>query len=118
MASQTVDLVGLGGLSICFRLVHRHLGHVQSAGGVEDDRVEQVLAGVIDRLLADLNRAGRVLAEDGDVDLLAEDFQLLNSRGPLEVGGDEHRFATLLPQGQRGLAGGGRFALAPQSRRA
>ena len=42
--ADQVDLVGLDHAVDLLQLVHRHLGDVQPAGGVEDDGVEQVVA--------------------------------------------------------------------------
>ena len=61
--------------------------------------------------------AGR-LAVDRHADLLAEDLELLDGGGPLQVGGDEQRLAALLAQRQGELAGGGRLAADPAGRRA
>ena len=51
--ADEVDLVGLDLRVDLLQLVHRHLGDVQPAGGVEDDGVEQVLLGVVDGVAAD-----------------------------------------------------------------
>ena len=47
------------------------------------------------------------LAEDGHAGLLAEDAQLLDGGGPLQVGADQERVAALLlpPQGELGRVG-------------
>ena len=52
------------------------------------------------------------LAEDGDVELLADDLELLDGRGALEVGGDEQGLAALRGEHPGELAGGGRLARA------
>ena len=76
----------------------------------------QVVLGVGDGVAADVDRSGRRrLAEDRDADLLAEDFELLDGGGALQVGGDEQRLAAALAQHQGELAGGGRFALTLQA---
>jgi len=100
---QLVDLL---------QLVHRHLIDVQPAGRVEDDGVEEVLLGELDGLAANLDGARGELAEDRDVDLRAEDLQLVDGGGALEVGGDEDGLAALLAEGEGELGGGGRLALA------
>src|SRR5262249_10901020 len=93
------------------QLVHRHLGDVQPAGRVEDYCIERALVGKGDRVAADLDRLSRILAVDGDIDLFAEDLQLVDGRGTLQVGGDQERLAALPAQGQGELAGRGRLAL-------
>src|SRR5262249_19163550 len=89
------------------QLVHRHLGDVQPAGGVEDDGVQELGLGVGDGVAADVHRGGVGLAVDGDVDLAADDLELVHGRGPLEVGGDQEGLAAALLEGQGQLAAGG-----------
>ena len=103
---------------------HQVVVHVQTTGGVEDHRVDALLARLGDRALADVNRdADRFAVRGGLVrlgverdrraawefllDLLADNAQLLNRGGALEVGGDEHARATGLLEVPREFAAGG-----------
>ena len=99
--ADQVDLVGLDEPVDLLQLVHRHLGDVQPAGGVEDDRVEQ-LRSWRGRRRCGRRRpawaAGGGFAEDRDADLLAEDLELLDGGGTLQVGGDQQRLAAALAQ--------------------
>ena len=56
-----------------------------------------------------------VFAVDRDVDLLADDLELLDGRRTLKVGRDEHRFGAFVAQQPRQLAAGRRFAGALQA---
>ncbi len=55
------------------------------------------------------------LAEHRNVYLGADDLELLDGRGALEVGGDQHRLSILRGQEPRELAAGGRLARALKS---
>ena len=90
-------LIGLHELVDLLQFVHRHLGDVQPAGRVENDRVEQPLLGEADRIAADRHRVGVRFAVDGNADLFAEHFQLFDGGGSLQVGGDEQRLCDLCP---------------------
>ncbi|MNS86894.1 hypothetical protein D3C72_1208120 [compost metagenome] len=90
-------------------LVH-HVGvDVQTAGGVDDDHVDELQLGFADgrfgdghRLLADVGR------EEGDADVVGQGFQLLDRRRAVDVGGHHHHalFLALLEEARQ-LAGGG-----------
>ena len=62
------------------------------------------------------DRVGALLAEDRHLELAPELLELVDRRGPLEVGGDEPRLAALLAQEQRELGGGGRLPGALEAR--
>ena len=57
----------------------------------------------------------RAVGVDRDLELLAEDVQLVDGGGALQVGGDEQRLAAALLEHAAELAGGGRFAGALQA---
>src|SRR5262249_55078983 len=94
-----------------FQLVHRHLIDVQPTGRVEDDRVDERLLGAGQGIAANVHGSGRHLAVNGDVDLFAENLELIDGGGALQVGGDEHRLAAAPAQRQCQFAGGGGLAL-------
>ena len=52
--ADQIDLVRLDQSVDLLQLVHRHLGDVQPAGGVEDDAVERAAFGMIDGLPANI----------------------------------------------------------------
>ena len=96
------DLVGLHGVADVGGLLH-HLGvDAEAAGGVDDDDVVAASAGRaraacgrrVDRVADAAARVGR---EDVDAGLLADDLQLLDGVGALEVAGDEQRRVALRP---------------------
>src|SRR5262249_19956367 len=103
---------GRGGVA---RRVSRLLGHVRRARRGEDYCSAPALLGKSTRIAAYPNRLARILAVDGDVDLLAEDFQLIDGGGTLEVGSDQQRLAAVVAQVQGELAGRGRLALPLQA---
>src|SRR6185503_3720122 len=83
--------------------------------GVEDDRVEALLARAREALLNGLDRVGALRAEDRHLDLAAELLELVDRGRALQVGLDEGGLAPLLPQEQRELRGGGALARALQA---
>src|SRR5207248_7616504 len=63
------------------QLVHRHFVDVQPAGGIENDRVEKGALGEVDGVAADIHRSGRTFAMDGNINLGADDLDLLDRGG-------------------------------------
>ncbi len=84
-------------------LLHELLVDREAPRGVVDDDVAfRAFASAIACVqISSGGRAGDV--EDGEVDLLAEDLELLDGGGPLHVGGDEERLLPLLLQVAREL---------------
>ena len=105
----------LGLVADSFELLHQLLVHVQAARRVEDDRVDAVFGELPDTVMHDRDRIGALPAIDGNLDLLAELLELVDRRGPLQVGGDETRAAALLPQQERELRRGRRLTRALQA---
>ena len=94
-------------------LVHQLGVDVEPAGGVEDHDVAAGLRRLGDAARADLGRAAALLGVDGHVHLRADHLQLLDRRGPLDVGRDEERLLRLLlAQVEAELRAGGRLARA------
>ena len=95
-----------------------HLGHhlfvdVQPAGGIDHDHVPAVFFRVLDAVLGDLDGVFRGLIRiDGDIRLLAEDSELLDGGGPLQVVRDQQGVAALRDEVLAQLGGGGRLAAA------
>src|SRR4029077_18544871 len=107
------DLVGPGDAVDLLQLVHRHFVDVEPAGGVEEDPVQQRLLGMGDGVAANLDGRAGVLAVDRHVDLFAEDFELVDGGGSLQVGGDQERlFFFSFLGGGGGVGGGGRVVCA------
>src|SRR5262249_2215008 len=104
-----VDVIRLNLAVDLVQLVHQLSIDLEPAGGVENDHVEAVLFRVSDGVLADLDRVG-CLRIDRDVDLLAEDLELLDGGGALQVGRDEEWATTLVAKLERQLAARGRLA--------
>ena len=89
---------------------------VQPAGRVENHHVGAGLLGLLHRGLAQGHGVVRVqIGVDRQAELLAEHLQLLDGRGPLQVGGHEHRLAAALLNRAAELAAGGRLARALQA---
>ena len=103
LADHRVDdeqrLVGLDGVADVAQLVHQLRVDGQATGGVDDDdvvelaprRISTPLAGDRDRVAHDAVRAARLGREDRDAGPLADDLQLVDGVGALQVGGDEQR---------------------------
>ena len=101
------DLVGADRVADVGGLLH-HLGvDAEAAGGVDDDDVVQLAAGLLDRVAGDLDRVADAVAglgrEDGYAGALAVDLELVDGVGALEVGGDQHRLLALLLEPEREL---------------
>ena len=60
---------------------------MEPAGGVQQNGVVAVFAGVAHRVLGDLDRVDLAQGEDGDVQLLAHHLQLGEGGGPVHVAG-------------------------------
>jgi hypothetical protein len=90
-------------------LLHEGLVDREAARRIVDDDVVLRGAGLRQGLLADIERSGAGDVEDGDVNLRAEDLELLDGGGALHVGGDEKRLVPLLLQPSRELRAGRRL---------
>ena len=99
-------------------LVHQLLVDLQAAGGVDDHRVEALVARALEPAARRLDRVLGVGAVDGDLDLLAELLELVDRGGALQVGGDEAGLAALLAQVQRELRRRSSSCPSPAGRRA
>ena len=69
---------------------------MQAAGGIEDDYVVAVVLGVLDSGFGDFNGVFGAHFKHGHARLFADDLQLVDSRGTVDVAGYEHRTAVLL----------------------
>ena len=111
------DLVGRDGVADVGGLLHQLGVDAEAAGGVDDDDVVQASRCAVrddrrgrpaDRVADAVARLGR---EDRDAGPLADDLQLVDRVGALQVAGHQQRRVALLLEpvrelaGQRGLAG-------------
>ncbi len=93
-----VDLLRLDAAIDLPQLLHQLFVDVQSAGRVEDDDAGLQLLGLPNRVAADGHRVfGARLGIDVDVELLADDVQLFDGRGALQVGRHQQRLARPVP---------------------
>ena len=123
LADHRVDdeehLVGVHGGADVRGLLHEHLVDAEAAGGVDDDDVVELRAGDVHRVRRDLDRIADAVAGLGCVGegagALADDLELVDGIGPLEVGGDEHRPVALGLEPVGELAGERRLARALES---
>ncbi|MCY1414740.1 cytochrome c-type biogenesis protein CcsB [compost metagenome] len=98
-------------------LVH-HVGvDMQTAGGIDDDHVDEFQLGLANRRFGDGNRLLAVIGrEEGDADVVGEGFQLLDGRRAIDVRGHhQHRLLLALLEEARQLADGGGLARALQA---
>ena len=97
-------------------LFHQRRVDGQAAGGVEDDRVADLLSSGIEAAPGDGQdvRSGRG-AIDGDVERFAERLELVGRGRPIRVGGHEQRSASLFVEMPSELRGGGGLTRALQT---
>ena len=89
------NLVGVDLRLDLFELVHQHLVDVETAGGIEDNHVVAVVLRVTDCRPRDFDGVLGAHLENGDVCLGADNLELIDSRGAVDVAGDEHGAAVL-----------------------
>ena len=122
------DLIGLHGVTDIASLLHQHLVHTQTAGGIDDNRVIQLLLGQRNRIAGHLHRITGGQAGGGDLiaairlhallrrihrhaGALADHLQLRHRVRTLQVGRHQQRRMTGILEpiaelaGQRGLTG-------------
>src|SRR5665213_3381714 len=85
-------------------LRHQALVDLQPPRGVDDDGRNPEPARLGDAVARDLHRIALALVVDRQIDLLAEGLELIDRRGPIDVGRDQQRAAALLFEPQRELA--------------
>ena len=90
--------------------MHERLVDREATCGVVDDDVAAELLGLGAGRSADVDRALARDAEDRDLELGAEDLELLDGGGALHVGGDEQRLLLLFFEVARELGARRRFA--------
>jgi hypothetical protein len=112
MASITSSVLSVADLT---ELVHQVGVDLEAARGVDDHHVAAEACGLLERPLGHGHRVGG-LGVDGDVDLAPEDAQLLDGRGPLEVGSHQQHAETLRLEVAGELPGGGRLPGSLQTR--
>ena len=78
------------------QFVHEYFVDVETSGGIEEDHVVSVLNGVLDALRGDPDRIVLAHLEDGNADLISDDFQLIYRGGAVNVARDEKGILTLL----------------------
>ena len=106
-----IDLIGLNLFVDLFELLHQFGIDGQATCGVQDDDIGVSRFGLDLAFAADRNGVGSPgFAEDLDPQLFAEDVELLDRSGALQVGGDEEGFELFLPDQKCQLAAGGRFS--------
>ena len=93
-------------------LVHHLFVDVQAAGGIDDHHVVAVGLGLFDRVPGNLDGVLDLLTVDGNIRLLAEHLELLDSGRSLQIVGDHQRMAALADQIAAQLGGRGGFATA------
>ncbi len=85
------DLVGLDALVDALELLHQFVVDVQAAGGIEDDDRDAFFPGLLHGVVADDDGVGgAALGIDGEPELFADDVQLVDGGGALQVGGHQH----------------------------
>ena len=78
------------------QLLHQGLVDRQPTGGIEDDHVPPVLLRVLHRQRANLGRRLVRLGEYRDPELLAQDLELMDGGGAVDVGRDQERLLLVL----------------------
>ena len=94
-----VNLIGADLLIDLLQLGHQLFVDGEATGGVQDDDASAFFFSFLDAVLTNLDRVLVVfLAVDRNVQLLADDVQLIDRRWSLQVGGDQHRLDVLFFQ--------------------
>ena len=120
LAGHAVDhqqhLVGLDALVDSLQLLHQLVVDVQSAGGVENDHRNAFFGGFANGVVANGHGIGRAaLGVHRQAELFADNVQLIDGRGALQVGGHEHHLAAALLNQPAELAARRGFAGALQA---
>ena len=97
------------------QLVHQGIVDLQAACGIENDDVIAVVTGICHGLFGDKLGLFGTHRENGDVDLLADDLQLLDSGRTVDVTRDKQRAAALAAVVPAQLGGVGGFTVALQA---
>ncbi len=78
-------------------LLHHLFVDGKTAGGVDDHQIKMVCFGVADSVFCNLYRIlVAILCIDGNIDLVGEHFQLVNSCGTIDVACHKERTFSLL----------------------
>src|SRR5688572_4402275 len=73
-----------------FKLLHELFVDMEAAGGIDEQQVTEPSFCLIERLLADCNRRClRIRIVHRQIDFLAEDLELFDSSGAIDVGGNQ-----------------------------
>ena len=121
LAGHRVDdeqhVVGLDPLADLRQLLHQVLVDVEAAGGVDDQHVAALLAGLVERPAGDLDRVGvGAFLVDVGAGTAADRDQLVDRGGPVDVaGGEGDVLLAVLAQVAGELGAGGRLARALQA---
>jgi hypothetical protein len=111
-----VDLLRADGLGDFLQFVHQLFVDGQAPGGVENDYIAVCFLRGDDAIAADFHCVlVAALGVNGNTNLLADDFQLIDSRRALEVGGYQHGSLGFVEQHLGHLAASGGLAGALQS---
>ena len=97
------------------QLVHQGIVNLQTACGIKDHDVIAVVPGISHGLFGDELGLLGAHREDGHVDLLTNDLQLLDSGGTVDVTGDQQRAAALATVVPAQLGGVGGFTVTLQA---
>ena len=103
-----------GGFHV-LQLLHQRFVDVQAAGGIDDQHVLAVVAGVIHRFLGGFHGVLGALFKHRHPHLLAHHLQLLDSGGVVNIAGGQQGLFALLDQETGQLGGHGGFAGALQA---
>ena len=112
--------VGVDGLSDVRGLLHQFGVDAEASGRIDDDHVVLLVAGELDRVSRNAHRVAHTVARLGRIDrrarLPADDLQLLNSVGALQIGRDQKRGVILFGQPLGELARESRLARTLEAR--
>ena len=89
------NFFGVHSIAGFFQFLHQLFVDLQTACGIVNDHIETILFGVFVTVLDDFNRVAFAFVVNRNANRFAENLQLFNSCGAVNVSGDEERF--LLP---------------------
>ena len=89
--------LGRGGCFFNFyKLCHELFINVKTSGSINEHHIVSVFLGVLNACLGDLNRGDlRAHRENGDISSFTYDFELIDSRGSVDVASNEQGRFTL-----------------------
>ncbi|MFM1943079.1 MAG: hypothetical protein RI897_2061 [Verrucomicrobiota bacterium] len=110
------DLLGFDEIAQADQFLDEGFVDLEAAGGIKDQRVAERRFGVVEGFTGDLEDVFFAMTrKDGDVQLLAQSFELVHGGGAVDVSGHEEGLSTLFKEEAGEFGGGGCFSRAMEA---